>query len=204
MSVAGIGVVHLGVAVIETALIVHVGAGGHHIRALRLPVHGYSRCRVIAVAHPSRDRDAVHLVAPSGNRQRVCWRADIGRTSPAGTLDGQVVMTWRLVVDPHDNAGRIGAEGVLLGSVGVIARSEQTDVLHAPIRTPSDLVQRAVIAGKERSGRAVRCDARRPGVSVNVARPSRRSCLGEGRRSDDDNDGKRCRRDNAERKPWMQ
>ncbi len=52
MAVAIIVVIPLRIAEVETASSIDMDSRGHHIHPLRLPIHGNTRGRVVAVTHP--------------------------------------------------------------------------------------------------------------------------------------------------------
>ena len=107
----------------------------------------------------------------------------------AGRL-GEVVVIGGLVVDLGDQAGRVGAERVLRGRVGVPARIRErqraglddADVLDRVVRQAPDLVERAVVGGVQRPRGAVRGHAGRAGGGVDVTRALRSGRLRRGRR----------------------
>ena len=171
VPVAGVGIGRLGVAEVEAAQVVDVGAAGHHVGALRLAAGRHAVGDVVAVADPGLHRDPVDEVAVDGHRQRVGDRADVGRAVAADRLDAERVVVPALVVDPADRAGGACAERGLGGGVGVTAWPGRPDLLRRVVRGPRDLVHRAEVAVVQRADGAVGRHAGGPAAGVDVARP---------------------------------
>src|SRR5579871_713047 len=125
VTVAGVGVAGLRVAVVEAAAGVVVGAVEDRVLALGVVTGGDAAGGVVAVAGAGRDEHAVDLVAAQKRRRRGGVREVVrpaGRAARRGL--SQVVAASRLVVNDRDVAVRAGAERVLRGGVGHAARGE--------------------------------------------------------------------------------
>ena len=193
VTVAVVAVVGLGVAVVEAAAAVDVGAAGHHVGALRLGSGRHSRGGIVAVPGSRAHEDPVDLMAPGHDRQRGRVRADVRPSGPAGWPDREVVVLRGLVEDLGDGARGARAERVLRRRVGVASRGERPDVRGGAVRRAPDLVQRAVVGRVQGPRGAVRGHARRAGRGVDVAREGRRRS-GRGRAAGDQGSGDECRR----------
>ena len=159
-------IVGLGVAEVETALFVEMKGGGYHVDALGLTMDRCLFRLVVAVAHASRDGDAVDLVSGHGNWKSVGHGGEVVAVG-AGTVRGaagwrrrQVVVVGGLVVEFGDGAGSVRTEGVLPGGVGV-AVGEKANVGLGFIGLPRDLIDgagvRAVQGAGGAEGRNTRC-----------------------------------------------
>ncbi len=89
----------------------------------------------------------------------------------AGRRLGEAVVAARLVVQDRDDAGGVGAEGVLGRGVDHPARAQHADVARGAVGGAPDLVERAVEGAVQSAGRAVRRHARGAAGGVDVARP---------------------------------
>ena len=174
-AVAVVVVVGLGVAVVEAAAAVVVRAVEDGVLAFRVVAGGDVLGAVVAVAVAGGDVDAVGLVAVDRDRRRGGVGEAVGAGGgTAGGRVGEVVAVAGLVVDLGDDAGRARAERVLRRGVGDPARAERADVRRGVVRGAPDLVQRPVVGGVQRPGRAVRRHAGRAAGGVDVARLLRR------------------------------
>lgn len=176
MTVARVGAAGLGVAVVEAAAAVVVGAVEYRVHALRLVVYGRATGIVIAVAGTGRDEDAVRLLAiecdggPDGTCQVVVavglWAGEASRRSLS-----EVIAVAGLVVDDGDEACRVGAEGVLSGGIGDATGRQGPDSRRGVVRTTLDLVESAGKGTEKRSSRAVCSNAGRAARGVEVTWP---------------------------------
>ena len=183
-AVAVVVAVGLGVAVVEAAAAVVVGAVEDGVHALGVVAGGDAVGVVVAVAGAGGDVDAVGLVAADGGGGGGGVGEVVGAAcGAAGRGLGEVVAAAGLVVDHGDHADGAGAERVLRGGVGVPARAEHADVLGGVVRGAPDLVQRAVVRGVQRAGRAVRGHTRRTTAGVDVTRQRTSSLSGARRHS---------------------
>src|SRR5262245_19077653 len=180
-AVAVVAAVDLSVAVVEAAAGVIVMAANNPILPLRLVVDCGAPRVILAEAHARRDEDAIDLVAHDRNRRHVGDRGVVkpthGRAAQSdAALLYEVVVLGGLVVDFGDPAGRVGAERVLRGRVGVSARIrhrrrdglDDADVQGLAVRLAEDLVERSVVGGVQRARGAVGGYAGGAGGGVDV------------------------------------
>ena len=201
VHVAGLVVetVGLGVAEVKAALFIEIESRRDHVDALGLTVDRCLFRAVVAVAHAGGDGDAVDLVSADGQRESVGHGGNV-ITAGAGAVrcaarrrGREVVVIGRLVVEFGDGAGRVGAECVLRGGVGVAA-VEETDVAVGLIRLARDLIERPGVGAVQGASGADGSDTgRRRGQQV--ARTSgdglRRSDAGrKDREGEKNNDGR--------------
>src|SRR6202012_4780301 len=122
-------VVGLGVAVVEAAAAVVVGAVEDRVLALRVVPGGDVPGAVVPVAVARGGVGAVRLVAADRDLSRGGVGSAVGAAGrPAAGRVGEVVAVAGLVVDLRDDAGGAGAEGVLRGGVRDAAGAERADV----------------------------------------------------------------------------
>src|SRR5260370_8361596 len=69
VAVTVITTIRLGVPVVETALVVHVTAAGHHVLALRRAAVCHALGGVVPVADTSRAVDPLDVMPADGHRQ---------------------------------------------------------------------------------------------------------------------------------------
>ena len=133
MAVARIVTAGLGVAVVEAAATVVVGAVEDLVHALRRVACSCAAGGVVAVAGAGRDEDAVRLLTIQrdwcANRAgQVVVAIGFWAAEAAGRSLGKVITAAGLVVNDRDEAGRAGAEGVLGGGIGNTAGGQWRDV----------------------------------------------------------------------------
>src|ERR1039458_1518003 len=172
--------VDLGVAVVEAAAAVEVLAADDPVLSLGLVVHGDALGIILAQAHAWLDENAVDLVAHDCDGGHVGDRNIIEATRCRTTKStarrlGEVIALAGLVIDRHDPAIGVGAEGVLRGGIGISARIRgaglhNTNVERLAVGLTQHLVKRAIVGRIHRAGAAVGGHAWVAGGSVDVTR----------------------------------
>ncbi|KAE8556379.1 hypothetical protein EYB25_001080 [Talaromyces marneffei] len=85
---------------------------------------------------------------------------------------GKMITAARLVVDYRDEAGRVGAKGILGGRIGDSTSRKRRDVGCSTIRSTFNLIERAIVGSIKGTSGAVRGNAGCSAGGVDVARPS--------------------------------
>src|SRR5262249_5589915 len=126
---AVIVVIGLGVAVIEAAAAVEVGAVEDGVLAFEVVAGGDVPGAVVAVAVTRCDEDSVGCVATDRHRGGGSVREAVRAAGRAAARRvGEVVAVAGLVEDLGDDARGAGAERVLRGGVGGSAGTQRGDV----------------------------------------------------------------------------
>lgn len=157
------------------------------VHALGLVAGGDTGGIVVAVPDALVHKDTVRTLAIQSNRRAIRGRelVDVARLRALGTTAGaffarQVVGIGRLVVDDGDDAGCIGAEGVLDVDIGYAAGRGRRDVCSGVVGATLDLVEWTGVRLVHGACGAVCGDARSATISVDVTGCRRY----EGRRCD--------------------
>lgn len=129
---AGVGAAGFGIAVVKAAGVVVVRAVQDGVHAFGLVAGGGARGFVVAVTRAGGHEDSVGLLAVQGDggadgAGQVVVAVGVWAVEAAWGCLGQVVAVARLIVDDGDQAGGVGAEGVLRGGIGDAAGCERGD-----------------------------------------------------------------------------
>jgi hypothetical protein len=159
-------IVALRIAEIEAALPIQIQRRRHHINAFRLPIDCGLLRRVVAIAHPRRDRNAIHLVPINRRWQSIRNRGDILSIRPrpmrrtALRRKRHVVMIGRLIEQLGDRAGRLRAKLILLRRIR-IAVTPHANLCLRFIRLARHLIKRPAVPLVQGTRRADRSHTRR-------------------------------------------
>jgi len=160
VTVAGIKIVGLGVAIVKAACPVVVGSVENCIHTLSCVASSTARHDIVAVARAGRDEDTVCLLAIQGDwctngAGQVVVTIGFWALEAAGWCLVEMVTTAGLVIDDGDEASRAGTEGVLGRSIRHTTGSQRCDGGCGVVGTTLHLVEDAGVGTIQGASSAV-------------------------------------------------